>query len=146
MKRLFIYSGIIDENSLKRLTKELFLNEEVFYMLSDAKKYIVEKGFPEEITERGRVFSKKGEVRWSKERNSYNVIVVSEDEIVDKYGLGEVKGEWGAEELRIHLVQLNSPHISPQFDRYPEDARFLSVKVCYRNGIATLVSLRGFEG
>lgn len=145
MKKLFVYSGMIDEMSLIRLIKEFFSNEEVFYIISSVEKYVVEEGLPEKITEQGQVFSKKGEIRWSKECNSCNTIVVSENEIVNKYGLEEIEGKWKVEDLKIHLVRLDSPHVSPQFDRYPKDAEFLSAKICYKNGIATLISPRGFE-
>jgi len=143
-----IYSGELSGEKLKSLVEEFFGEGEAFYVQQETETYVVGewKTPPRELFTGGCVFSEKGEIRWQRRGEKYSALIITDgalEGLPSEFRL--VHKELKEEEQRFYLEPLSSPRISPNFEKYPRNAKRVIAKVLYKNSMPIAISLRGFE-
>jgi len=127
---------------LKRWTEE-HLGASIWHWVADPVKLEVGEGLPANWKDQGSAFNERGELRWWRHDDVYEALLVTEQAAT---GLTPLPGSWQAEIQPIFLQNLHERRVNPNFAAYPggNAAGKMEVRICYRDGIATLVSLRKF--
>lgn len=143
----YAYSGVLDVSTLKNFLKDFFTGDEIFHIKEEIDSYLPDVGLPDGISPKGRVFSDSGEARWEEKDNKYNVLVLTENKIENlPYGFFEAGGNWDVEaNKKVYLAPLNMGCISPKFNEYPKDAKYLMVCFYKKDGRNVFISPRRFE-
>lgn len=144
----YVYSGILDLDSLKDLFKEINTENPLFYIKEAIDDYQISEKLPDvKIPRNGSVFSDKGEIRWDEKEGMYHVLVLTEEEIKKiPNNLLKIEGNWRIKKnKKLFLVPLKMGHISPNFKHYPYDAKYLFVCYYLNNEKNYFISPRRFE-
>lgn len=120
-----------------------FLGSPTYFWVASLAHFHMDRGLPGDWREQGSVFNRQGELRWWKEGNRYQGLLLSEQEITE---LPSLDGQWEVEEGEVFLQDLAEPRVRPTFDRYPHGVTQgrLRAKVYRRDGITVWISPRDF--
>ena len=141
-QQVYAYSLKGSAGDLKQWA-EAYLGHSVWHWVADTARLDVGQGLPEAWKHQGSIFNAQGELRWWRRDDAYEALLVTEQAIAGKSPL---PGVWLAENQLVFLQNLDERRVNPNFTAYPggkTDGK-IEVRVCYRNGTATLVSLRRF--
>lgn len=111
---------------------------------ADTASLTLAEGRPAELRDQGSLFGSRGEIRWWKRGNTYEALAILDEPAT---GLQPLEGDWRAEDRTLLLRNLDDRGICPSFCVFPglgTNGR-LKVRMCRRDGVAALVSPRGFE-
>lgn len=122
---------------------DAYLGARVWHWVANPAQLNVGEGFPRAWKDQGAVFNEQGELRWWREDDGYEALLITEQPLT---GQDPLSGTWEAEIQEMFLQNLREPRVNPNFTTYPggNTAGKIEVRVCYRDGVATLVSLRRF--
>ena len=142
MKQVHVYFLHGSDDELRQKAK-VHLGTPIWHWVADPARLEVGEGLPEDWKDQGAVFNERGELRWWRRSNEYEALLVAEA-LVE--GLNPLPGTWRAEPRDLFLQDLREPRVRPNFLAYPDGNPMgkIEVRVCYRDGIAMLVSLRKF--
>lgn len=140
--QIYVYSLEGTADDLREWVNKC-LGSPVWYWVADVVQLEVDEGVPTGWKEQGAVFNEQGELRWWRRDGGYEALLITEQPVP---GLSALPGLWQAEIQAAFLQNLREPRVNPNFKAYPggNSAGKIEVKVCYRDGVATLVSLRRF--
>ncbi len=141
-EQVYVYSlqGTVDE--LRRKV-DTYLGAPIWHWVADPAWLEVGEGLPKSWKEQGAVFNQRGELRWWRRNDAYEALLVTEEPIE---GLEPLPGTWRGETQVLFLQDLRERRVKPNFSTYPggNPTGKIEARVCYRDGTATLVSLRKF--
>lgn len=142
MEQVCVYflQGSVDELGQKL---EPYLGAPVWHWVADPARLVVGEGLPEAWKDQGALFNDRGELRWWRRNGGYEALLVAEEPVA---GLEPLPGTWQAETCDLLLQDLRERRVRPNFLVYPGGRAVgqIRVRVCYRDGVITLVSLRRF--
>ncbi|HEY65178.1 MAG TPA: hypothetical protein G4O02_11470 [Caldilineae bacterium] len=141
-EQVYIYSlqGPADE---LRQKADTYLGTPVWHWVADPARLDVGEGLPETWEDQGAVFNERGELRWWRQNGVYEALLVTEEPVE---GLEPLPGTWWGETQHLFLQDLRERRVNPNFSTYPDGKTKGRIEacVCYRDGVAMLVSLRKF--
>lgn len=139
---VYVYSLEGSAGDLKQWA-EAHLGEPVWHWVADPARLDPGEGLPADWKEQGSVFNERGELRWWRRDGIYEAVLVTERPAGD---LPPLPGVWEADIQAVLLQNLDDRRVNPNFTTYPfgrPDGK-VEVQICYRDGVAMLVSLRRF--
>ena len=141
-KQVYAYSLEGSADDLKHWA-EAHLGDYVWHWVADPARLDVGEGLPAAWKDQGSVFNEQGELRWWRGDDAYKALLVTEQTVA---GQDPLPGEWMAEIQQVFLQNLLERRVNPSFVLYPSGKSNgkVEVRACYRDGVATLVSLRRF--
>ena len=141
-QQVYAYSLQGSVEDLKQWTEE-HLRASMWHWVADPVRLEVGEGPPANWKDQGSVFNERGELRWWRHGDIYEALLVTEQAAA---GLPPLSGSWQAEIQSVFLQNLHERRVNPNFAAYPggNTAGKIEVRICYRDGIVTLVSLRKF--
>lgn len=141
-KQVYAYCLEGSSDDLKRWT-DAHLGDSVWHWVADPARLDVGEGLPATWKDQGSLFNERGELRWWRHEGVYKALLVTEQAAA---GPNPLPGSWQAEIQSVFLQNLLEQRVNPNFTAYPggNTAGKIEVRVCYRDGIVTLVSLRKF--
>ncbi|MBW2071438.1 MAG: hypothetical protein JRI89_09295 [Deltaproteobacteria bacterium] len=141
-QQVYAYSLEGSVEDLKQWTEE-YLGTSMWHWVADPARLEVGEGLPIDWKDQGSAFNEWGELRWWCHKDTYEALLVTEQTAT---GLTPLPGLWQAEIQSVFLQNLREQRVNPNFVAYPggNAAGKIEVRVCYRDGTATLVSLRKF--
>ncbi len=139
-EQVYVYSlqGSADE---LRQKADTHLGTPIWHWVADSVRLEVGGGQPEAWKDQGSVFNERGELRWWRRNGVYEALLVTEE---PAEGLEPVPGTWQGETQLLFLQDVRERRVKPNFSTYPggkTDGR-IEARMCYRDGVAVLVSLR----
>ena len=141
-QQVYVYSLEGSAGDLKQWA-ESYLGNSVWHWVADPAQLYPGEGLPAAWKDQGSIFNKQGELRWRRGDDAYKALLVTEQAAA---GQDPLPGVWLAEIQSVFLQNLHERRVNPNFATYPggkADGK-IEVRVCYRDGTATLVSLRRF--
>jgi len=138
---VYTFSGSADD--LSRIARE-YLGDSVWHWVADPAHLDVQAGYPEDWKDQGAVFNARGELRWHREGDSYQALLLTEKPVAD---LRALPGEWTAEKQNMFLQNLEEPKVHPQFETYPtsKPEGHMVTYLYKRDEMPVFLSLRQFE-
>lgn len=133
---------------LQPTTEELLqwaraLGDKISFWVADLATFQIGLGLPPAWYDQGAVFNHYGELRWWKERDGYQAILLMEQPVQE---LQPLEGNWEAKEETIFLQDLTEPRVHPSFDKYPHGSHGgkIQVSVYRQNGVTVWISPRAW--
>ena len=141
-QQVYAYSLEGSAEDLRQWTEEQ-LGTSMWHWVADPVRLEVGEGLPANWKDQGSTFNERGELRWRRHGDIYEALLITEQATA---GPAPLSGSWQAEIQSVFLQNLREQRVNPDFAAYPggNAARKMEVRICYRDGIATLVSLRKF--
>jgi len=138
MPIVYVYSIWATAEELEE--KAIQLGEPVFWT-ADLSTFQMGKGIPRDWSDQGSIFSRMGELRWTRAGEKYQALIFADKALV---GMDVLKGNWESEEEEVFLQDLSEPKVRPSFEKYPHGdvAGLLKVKACKRDGVIVSISPR----
>jgi len=138
MPIVYVYSIWATAKELEE--KAMQLGEPIFWT-ADLSNFQMGKGIPQDWSDQGSIFSRMGELRWTRAGDKYQALIFA-DQVLE--GMDILKGNWESEEEEVFLQDLSEPKVRPSFEEYPHGdvAGLLKVKTCKRDGVIVSISPR----
>jgi hypothetical protein len=139
MPIVYVYSIRATAKELEE--KAIQLGEPIFWA-ADLSNFQMGKGIPQYWSDQGSIFSRMGELRWTRAGEKYQALIFADRALV---GMDEcIEGNWESEEEEIFLQDLSEPKVRPSFEKYPHGdvVGLLKVKACKLNGVVVSISPR----
>lgn len=138
MSIVYVYS--IWATAKKLEEKAIQLGEPIFWT-ADLSNFQMGRGIPLDWSDQGSIFSRLGEIRWTREGEMYKALIFADQALE---GMDVLMGNWESEEEEVFLQDLSEPKVRPSFKEYPhgDEAGFLKVKICKRDGVVISISPR----
>lgn len=139
MPIVYVYSIRASAKELEE--KAIQLGEPVFWT-ADLSTFKIGKGIPQDWSDKGSIFSRMGELRWTWAGEKYQALIFADRALE---GMDQcLGGNWESEEEEVFLQDLSEPKVKPSFEKYPHGdvAGHLKVKICKRDGVTLSISPR----
>jgi hypothetical protein len=142
----FVYTGRLDEASLRILAHQTFGDALVFHITEALDDYRPGSGLPADLKRQGRLFAESAELRYERVGNTFTCLLLTEREMgfVPPCVLEPVPGAWETAETEQLLMSTSAPHVKPLFTQYPNAAQRVSVSVYCDRGLPRFTRLRSF--
>ena len=139
----YVYTFLGGADELDRVAHE-YLGDAVWHWVANAAHFEVKAGYPNDWQDQGAVFNAKGELRWRREGEVYQALLLTETPVI---GLAALPGEWAVEKPLLFLQDLKEAKVHPPFNTYPtgeKQGRVLAY-LYKRDEMPVFLSLRQFE-
>ncbi len=87
------------------------LGNELSFWVTDLATFQIDLGLPSDWREQGAVFNHSGELRWWREKDNYQAILLMEHPVQE---LQPLTGNWEAIEEAVFLQDLTEPRVRPR--------------------------------